>query len=185
MQQLWRKPYGTPNSVLDTLTGTAQGEGLGGFSSPTFGQLGPPLIFFVKCTHARLQHAHKDKTFAKFLLYFQPFKGLKFQTIKWFSREACSRPCSAPPPPLQNCGPCFSFMVSIKLIPQYIQYAFSLSFVLTKCISVGSHWLVFTSVSIHGFYQVFIYLKYSVCAGVHLSIIMRQCKCNRGADMSW
>ena len=80
-----RKLKGGPGT-----TGATQGEGLeggGGLNLPTFGQLGPYLGFSLRTyTHCRRQNTHKNMTCSKFLMHFQPFKGIKFHK---FSGGAC------------------------------------------------------------------------------------------------
>ena len=63
------------------MPGTVQGVVQEGFSPPTFGQLGPTFDFRYERIHSRQWHAHKNMTFAKFLMQFQPLKGLKFQNF--------------------------------------------------------------------------------------------------------
>ena len=48
-------------------------------------------------TYSRRQNAHKNVTFSKYPMHFQPFKGLKFHK---FSGGACPR---TPPPPAYDC----------------------------------------------------------------------------------
>ena len=40
-----------------------------------------PFEFLYERTHSRPRNSHKNMTFAKFLMHFQPFKGIKFQNL--------------------------------------------------------------------------------------------------------
>ena len=55
---------------------------------PLLGKLVHTFVFLYERTHSRRRNAYKNVTFSKFLMHFQPFKGLKFHN---FSGPACPR----------------------------------------------------------------------------------------------